>query len=122
MSGHDLAREPGLGEQMDHRLGEMPLPVRPMQPLIGAKQSRDGSGPSHSAASATAVPPLKKVKMNEIEIQTAETSETLEKKDKDWEQLCVNVNEFQEKAKNRDERKRKYDQLQVFFKEEEIST
>ena len=26
MSGHDLAREPGLGEQRDHRLGEMPLP------------------------------------------------------------------------------------------------
>ena len=24
MSGHDLAREPGLGEQRDHRLGEMP--------------------------------------------------------------------------------------------------
>ena len=27
MSGHDLAREPGLGEQRDHRLGEMPLPA-----------------------------------------------------------------------------------------------
>ena len=27
MSGHDLAREPGLGEQRDYRLGEMPLPV-----------------------------------------------------------------------------------------------
>ena len=27
MSGHDLAREPGLGEQRDHRLGEMHLPV-----------------------------------------------------------------------------------------------
>ena len=26
MSGHDMAREPGLGEQRDHRLGEMPLP------------------------------------------------------------------------------------------------
>ena len=42
MSGHDLAREPGLGEQRDHRLGEMPLPVRPVQPLIEAKRSRDG--------------------------------------------------------------------------------
>ena len=29
MSGHDLAREPGLVEQRDHRLGEMPLPVQP---------------------------------------------------------------------------------------------
>ena len=27
-SGHDLAREPGLGEQRDHRLGGMPLPVQ----------------------------------------------------------------------------------------------
>ena len=34
MSGHDLAREPGLGQQSDHRLGEMPLPVRLRQPLI----------------------------------------------------------------------------------------
>ena len=34
ISGHDLAREPGLGEQRDHRLGEMPLPVQPAQTLI----------------------------------------------------------------------------------------
>ena len=33
ISGHDLAREPGLGEQRDHRLGEMLLPVQPAQPL-----------------------------------------------------------------------------------------
>ena len=38
MSGHDLAREPKLGEQRDHRLGEMPLPNQPAQPLIGAKR------------------------------------------------------------------------------------
>ena len=43
-SGHDFAREPGLGEQRDHRLGEMPLPVQPVQPLIGAKRLRDGPG------------------------------------------------------------------------------
>ena len=24
MSGHDIAHEPGLGEQSDHRLGEIP--------------------------------------------------------------------------------------------------
>ena len=41
MSRHDLAREPGLGEQRDHRLVEMPLPVRPVRPLIGAKRLRD---------------------------------------------------------------------------------
>ena len=63
MSGHDLAREPGLGEQSDHRLGEMPLTVRPMQPLNGAKRSRDEPGPSHSADSPTAAPPPKKVRM-----------------------------------------------------------
>ena len=38
-------REPGLGEQRDHRLGEMPLPVRPVQPLIGAKRFTCWAGP-----------------------------------------------------------------------------
>ena len=51
MSGHDLAREPGLGEQRDHRLGEMPLPVQPAPPLIGTKRQRDGPGPSNSVDS-----------------------------------------------------------------------
>ena len=82
MSGHDLAREPGLGEQRDHRLGEMPLPVQPAQPLIGAKRQRDGPGPSHSVDSPTAAPPSKKVRVSEIEIQTSETIETLEKRRK----------------------------------------
>ena len=45
MVGHDLPREPGLGEQRDHRLGEKPLPVQPVQPLIGAKRLRDVPGP-----------------------------------------------------------------------------
>ena len=58
--------------------------------------------------------------MNEIEIQTAETNETLEKRDKDWEELCANFEEYKEKAKDRDEWKRKYDELQIAFKEEEI--
>ena len=120
MSGHDLAREPVLGEQRDYRLGETPLPVRPVQPLIGAKRSPEGPGPSHSADSPTAAPPMKKVRMNEIQIQTAESNETLEKKNKDWEQLCTKLNELQEKAKDCDEWKRKYEELQIFFKEEEI--
>ena len=68
MSGHDLAREPGLGEQRDHPLGEMPLPVQPAQRLIGAKRLRDGPGPSHLVDSPTAAPPLKRVKVSEIEI------------------------------------------------------
>ena len=88
MSGHDLAREPGLGEQRDHRLGEMPLPVQPAQPIIGAKRLRDGPGPSHSVDSPTAAPPLKRVKVSEIEIQTSETIETLEKKERDQNELC----------------------------------
>ena len=82
MSGHDLAREPGLGEQRDHRLGEMPLPVQPAQPLIGAKIQRDGPGSSHSVDSPTAAPPPKRVRVNEIEIQTSETIETLEKRER----------------------------------------
>ena len=60
MSGHDLARQPALGEQRNHRLREMPLPVRSTQPLIESKRSGDGPGPSHSADSPTAAPPLKK--------------------------------------------------------------
>ena len=66
MSGHVLAREPGLGEQKDHRLVEMPLSVQPAQPLIGAKRLRDGSGPSHLVDSPTAAPPLKRVRVSEI--------------------------------------------------------
>ena len=71
MSGHDLAREPGLGQQRDHRLGEMPLPARPMQPLIAAKRSRDAPGLSHWTISPTASPPSKKVRMSGMEIQTS---------------------------------------------------
>ena len=94
MSGHDLAREPGLGEQRDHRLGEMPLPVQPAQPLIGAKRQRDGPGPSHSVDSPTAAPPLKRVRVSEIEIQTSETIETLEKKERDQSELCAKLQEY----------------------------
>ena len=98
MSGHDLAREPGLGEQRDHRRGEMPLPVQPVQPLIGAKRLRDGS-----VDSPTAAPPLKRVRMNEIEIQTSETIETLEKKEKDQSELCAKLQEYRAIARERDE-------------------
>ena len=109
MTGHDLAREPGLGEQRDHRLGEMPLPVQHVQPLIGAKRLRDGPGLSHSVDSPTAAPPLKRVRMNEIEIQTSETIETLEKKDKDQSELCAKLQEYREKARERDEWKKKFE-------------
>ena len=94
MSGHGLAREPRLGEQRDHRLGEMPLPFQPVQPFIGAKRLRDGPCPSHSVDSPTAAPPLKRVRMNEIEIQTTETIETLENKDKDQSEPCAKLQEY----------------------------
>ena len=120
MSGHDLAREPGLGEQRDHRLGEMPLPVPPAQPLIGAKRQRDGPGPSHSVDSPTAAPPPKRVSVSEIEIQTSETIETLEKKERDQSELCAKLQEYRAIARERDEWKKKYEDLQVAYKEDEI--
>ena len=104
MSGHDLAREPGLGEQRDHRLGEMPLYSR-------SSEQRD---------SPTAAPPLKRVRMNEIEIQTSETIETLEKKEKDQSDLCAKLQEYRALARERDEWKKKFEDLQIAFKEEEI--
>ena len=94
MSGHDVAREPGLGEQRDRRLGEMPLPVQPAQPLIGAKRQRDET---------TAVPPPKRVRVSEIEIQTSETIETLEKKERDQSELCAKLQEYRAIAREIDE-------------------
>ena len=120
MSGHDLAREPGLGEQRDHRLGEMPLPVQPAQPLIGVKRQRDGPGPSHSVDSPTAAPPPKRVRVREIEIQTSETIETLEKKERDQSELCAKLQEYRAIARETDEWKKKYEDLQVAYKEDEI--
>ena len=121
MSGHDLAREPGLGEQRYHRLGEMPLPVQSAQPLIGAKRQRDGPGPSHSVDSPTAAPPPKRVRVSEIEIQTSESIETLEKKERDQSELCAKIQEYRAIARERDEWKKKYEDLQVAYKEDEIT-
>ena len=119
LSGHDLAREPGLGEQRYHRLGEMPLPVQPAQPLIGAKRQRDGPGLSNSVDSPTAAPPPKRVRVSEIEIQTSETIETLEKKERDQSELCAKLQEYRAIARERDEWKKKYEGLQVAYKEDE---
>ena len=122
MSGNDLDREPGLGEQRDYKLGEIPIPIRPSssaQPLFGSKRSRDWPASSHSVYSLFAAPPSKEMGTNEIELQTAKTSETLEKRDKDWEELCAKFDEYKDKAMDRDEWKRKYDELQIAFKEEE---
>ena len=108
MSGRDLARDPGLGEQRNYRLGQIPMPIRPSssaQPLFGSKRSRIGPAPSHSVDSPTAAPPSKKLRMNAIRIETADTSETIEKRDKDWE-MCAKFDEYKEKAKDRGEWKR----------------
>ena len=105
MPGHDLACEPGLGEQRDYMMVEMPMPVRPCfsaQPLFGSKVSRNGPVPSHSMDSSSAAPPSKKVRLNEIEMQMAETSETLEKRLKDWEELCAKFDYYKEKANDSD--------------------
>ena len=120
MSDYDLAREPGLGEQRDHRLGEMHLPVQPAQPFIGAKRLRDGPGPSHSVDSLTAAPPLKRVKVSEIEIRTSETIEILEKKERDQNELCAKLQEYRSISRERDEWKKKFEDLQIACKEEEI--
>ena len=112
ISAHDLAREPGLGKQRDYRLGEMPMPVRPnssAQTLFRSKRSRDGPYPSYSADSSSAAPPSKKMKMSEIEQQSTETSETLEKRDEDWQELCSKLDEYKETVKERKEWKRKFD-------------
>ena len=79
----------------------MPLPVWPMQPLIGAKRSRDGPGPSHSAKSQTAAPPPKQVRMSEMEIQTSDTIETLDKKEIDWQELRAKLEEYKAMARER---------------------
>ena len=120
MSGLDLAREPGQGEQRDHRLGEMPLLVQPAQPLIGAKRLRDGPGPSHAVDSPTAAPPLKRVKVSDIEIQTSETIETLEKKERDQNELCAKLQEYRTISRERDEWKKKFEDMQIAYKEEDI--
>ena len=98
----------------------MPLPVQPAQPLIGAKRQRDGPGPSHSVDSPTFAPPPKRVRVSEIEIQTSETIETLEKKERDQSELCVKLQEIRAIARERDEWKKKYEDLQVAYKEDEI--
>ena len=117
---YEWQREPGLGEQKDHRLGEMPLPIQPAQPLYGAKRQRDGPGPSHSVDSPTAAPPPKRVRVSEIEIQTSETIETLEKKERDQSELCAKLQEYRAIARERDQWKKKYEDLQVAYKADEI--
>ena len=79
-----------------------------------------GNGPSHSVDSPTAAPPLKRVRVSEIEIQTSETIETLEKKKRDQNELCPKLQEYKTISRERDEWKKKFEDLQIAYKEEEI--
>ena len=55
----------------------------------------------------------------DIEIQTAETSETIEKRDTDRQEFCAKLNEYKDKRKHATN-KRKYDKLLITPKEKEI--
>ena len=55
-----------------------------------------------------------------MEIQTSETIETLDKKEKDWQELRAELEEYKAIARERDESKKKHNELQITFKEEEI--
>ena len=65
MSGHELAREPGIGGQRDHRLCRMPRSSSTCAAAHRRKRLRDGPGPSFSVDSSTAAPPLKRMRMND---------------------------------------------------------
>ena len=67
--------------------------------------------------SPTAAPPLKRVKVSEIEIQTSETIETLEKKERDQNELCAKLQENRTISRERDEGKKKFEDLQIAYKE-----
>ena len=60
------------------------------------------------------------MRVSEIEIQTSETIETLKKKEKDQSELCTKLQEYRAIARERDEWKKKYEDLQVAYKEDEI--
>ena len=55
---------------------------------------REDARRMHSVDSPTAAPPLKRVKVSEIEIQTSGTIETLEKKERDQNELCAKLQEY----------------------------
>ena len=60
--------------------------------------------------------------MSEIEIQTSETIETLEKKERDQNELCAKLQVYRTISRERDEWKKKFEDLQIAYKEEEIKT
>ena len=63
--------------------------------------------------------PLKKIRMSEKKIQTSETIQTLDKKEKDWHELRAKLEENKAMTRELDEWKKKYNELQITCKEEE---
>ena len=59
--------------------------------------------------------------MSEMEIQTSETIETLNKKEKDWQEFYAKLEDYNAIARDRDEKKKRHDELQITLKEEEIT-
>ena len=59
--------------------------------------------------------------MSEIEIQTSETIETLEKKERDQNELCAKLQEYRAISRERDEWKKKFEDLQIAYKKEKIN-
>ena len=55
-----------------------------------------------------------------MEIQTSETIETWDKKEKDWKELHAKLEEKEPIAQERDERKRRHGELQITLKEKKI--
>ena len=119
MSGHNLAREPRLGEQRDHRLGEMPLRSNLRSRSSERKDNVMGQA-CHIQSTLQQPLLLRRVRVSEIEIQTSETIETLEKKERDQSELSAKLQEYRAIARERDEWKKKYEDLQVAYKEDEI--
>ena len=60
------------------------------------------------------------MRVSEIEIQTSETIETLEKKERDQNELCAKLQEYRTLSRERDDWKKKFEDLQIAYKEEEI--
>ena len=57
-----------------------------------------------------------------MEIQTSETIETSNKKERDWQELHAKLEEYEPIAQERDERKRRHGELQITLKEKNNKT
>ena len=58
--------------------------------------------------------------MSEVDLQTLGTIKTLEKKEKDERELYSKLEEYKAVARERDDWKKKYDEIEIAVKDEEI--